>query len=236
MPIQNIKIHILLASTFLLLSIFIFEITDIDIWLQNFLFNFETKTWLLNQNKPLYDFYNLIFYTGLKKSLIFFAVFVLFILLIFRKTNFVKEYKKGLITIVLSAILVPFTVITLKNISNVPCPKNIAYYGGTYPNLKAFDSYPKDFVQDSKIRCWPAGHASGGFALLALFFFFKSSKNRYLALGFALFIGWSMGIYKMLLGDHFLSHTIISMLIAWLINLLITYTLNFLYKDSNETF
>jgi len=30
-----------------------------------------------------------------------------------------------------------------------------------------------------------------------------------------------MGIYKMLIGYHFLSHTIISMIIAWLIILII---------------
>ena len=32
----------------------------------------------------------------------------------------------------------------------------------------------------------------------------------------ALITGWSMGYYKMLIGDHFLSHTVIVMIIAWL--------------------
>ncbi|KAB7881964.1 PAP2 family protein, partial [Poseidonibacter ostreae] len=41
------------------------------------------------------------------------------------------------------------------------------------------------------------------------------------ALIFALSVGWSMGTYKMLIGDHFLSHTIITMLIAWLLVLII---------------
>jgi membrane-associated PAP2 superfamily phosphatase len=62
---------------------------------------------------------------------------------------------------------------------------------------------------------------SGSFALMALFFLFKNPINQRLALGVALIVGWSMGTYKMLLGDHFLSHTIITMLMAWLIILII---------------
>lgn len=56
---------------------------------------------------------------------------------------------------------------------------------------------------------------------MALFFLFKNPINQRLALGVALIVGWSMGTYKMLLGDHFLSHTIITMLMAWLIILII---------------
>ncbi|KAB7885411.1 phosphatase PAP2 family protein, partial [Poseidonibacter ostreae] len=90
-----------------------------------------------------------------------------------------------------------------------------------YPDVKLFDSYPTEFVQNKKIKCWPAGHASGGFALLSLFFLFKKRINQIYALIFALSVGWSMGTYKMLIGDHFLSHTIITMLIAWLLVLII---------------
>ena len=77
------------------------------------------------------------------------------------------------------------------------------------------------FVQKSKIKCWPAGHASGGFALLSLFFLFKTEKNRKKSIVFALIVGWSMGLYKMFVGDHFLSHTIITMVLSWLLILLI---------------
>jgi membrane-associated PAP2 superfamily phosphatase len=42
-----------------------------------------------------------------------------------------------------------------------------------------------------------------------------------IALVFALGVGWSMGLYKMIIGDHFLSHTVITMILAWLIVLII---------------
>ena len=56
---------------------------------------------------------------------------------------------------------------------------------------------------------------------MALFFLFKTPKNQKRALSVALVIAWSMGLYKILLGDHFLSHTIITMIMAWLIILII---------------
>ncbi|MCW9026251.1 MAG: phosphatase PAP2 family protein, partial [Thiovulaceae bacterium] len=139
----------------------------------------------------------------------------------------------GLFVVLLSAIFIPVIIGGLKAVTNTPCPKNIEHFNGDYPDIKVFDTYPKTFKQDCKIRCWPAGHASGGFALLSLFFLFKRSKNKNRSLVFALFVGWSMGTYKMLIGDHFFSHTLITMLIAWIIILLINKVILFAGKRIN---
>ena len=84
-----------------------------------------------------------------------------------------------------------------------------------------WESYPEKYKNMKRIACWPAGHASGGFALLSLFFLFKNRRNKIIALITALIIGWSMRIYKMAIGDHFLSHTLITMILAWFIILII---------------
>jgi membrane-associated PAP2 superfamily phosphatase len=39
-------------------------------------------------------------------------------------------------------------------------------------------------------------------------------------------LGWSTASYKMLIGDHFLSHTVVTMILAWLIILLIVAVVN----------
>ncbi|MEJ2495894.1 MAG: phosphatase PAP2 family protein [Sulfurovaceae bacterium] len=105
--------------------------------------------------------------------------------------------------------------------TKVPCPHDIVHYGGSYPDVKVLDAYPKDFLHKSNVRCWPAGHASGGFALMSLYFLFKTPKNKKRALIVAIVIGWIMGLYKMLLGDHYLSHTIVTMLLSWLLILIV---------------
>lgn len=209
----------LIISTFLLIFVIgFFQFTNIDIIIQNYFYNFETKSWLIDKDEPILKFF---LYDGLKKGLIIFGVFILILLIFFRKYEFVKEYKKGLIILLLSSIFVPTIVGSLKAITNTPCPCNIEHFGGEYPDIKVLDKYPEDFIQKSKAKCWPAGHASGGFALMALFFFFKNPRNQFFGLIGAITLGWSMGTYKMLLGDHFLSHTIITMILAWIIILTI---------------
>ena len=209
----------LIISTFLLIFVIgFFQFTNIDIMVQNYFYNFETKSWLIDKDEPILK---LFLYDGLKQGLIIFGVFILILLIFFRKYEFVKEYKKGLIILLLSSIFVPTIVGSLKAITNTPCPCNIEHFGGEYPDIKVLDKYPEDFIQKSKAKCWPAGHASGGFALMALFFFFKNPRNQFFGLIGAITLGWSMGTYKMLLGDHFLSHTIITMILAWIIILTI---------------
>lgn len=210
--------QIVITILLLVFVIALFQFTNLDIILQSFFYDFETKNWLIDKNEPILKFF---LYDGLKNLLLLFGLLILLSLVFLRKKSLIQEYKKGLIIVLLSAIFVPLIIGSLKAISNTPCPCNIVYFNGTYPDIKVFDSYPKDFIQTSKAKCWPAGHASGGFALMALFFLFKNPNNQKLAFGVALIVGWSMGTYKMLLGDHFLSHTIITMLMAWLIILII---------------
>ena len=222
----------IIITAFLLIAVIaLFQLTELDIFVQNFFYNFETQNWIIDKNEPILKFF---FYDGIKILFIIFDVSILFSLIFLRKNKLIQEYKKGLIIVFLSGISVPLIIGSLKDITNTPCPCNIVHFNGLYPENKVFDHYPEEFIQKSKAKCWPAGHASGGFALMALFFLFKTPKNQKKALIGALIIGWSIGIYKMLLGDHFLSHTLITMLIAWLIILIIVKLTQFKQRSNIE--
>jgi len=211
--------QIALTTVVLIFTVIFFGTSDIDIVVQDTFFDASTHHWIVDKTLEPYKF---IFYDGIKKLLILFAVSVLLALIFFLRNNTtVSTYRKGLILIVLSAIFVPLTVGGLKKVTNMPCPKNEIHYGGVYPSTKVWESYPPTFKKCHKICCFPAAHASGGFALLSLFFLFRNRRNKILALVGALTVGWSMGLYKMLIGDHFLSHTVISMILAWLIVLVL---------------
>lgn len=213
---KMINIQIALTLIFLVLILMFFQASDADIFVQDYLFEVDTKTWLLDKHDKFYSF---IFYGGAKKLLIAFGVIVLFSLSFLRKFDWVSSRKKGLTILLTCLIVTPLTIGSLKAATNTPCPKDINHYGGIYPDVKVFDKYPLTFKQTKKAKCFPAGHASGGFALLGLVFVFKRRKNQVLAFIFAQYVGWSMGLYKMLIGDHFLSHTIVTMLIAWFVAL-----------------
>ncbi len=205
--------QIALTTSLLVGSILFFGLSNLDEWVQDLLYNSLTHRWLLDHNLQPYRF---ILYDGIKALLILFALLMLATLLFGRKHPWVKAHRNGILIVVLSAIIVPLTASTLKQETNMPCPKHTIRYGGIYPHVAVWEPYPENFKQPGRIQCWPAGHASGGFALLSLFFLFKRRENRKRALLFASTVGWLMGGYKMLIGDHYLSHTVITMLLSWL--------------------
>lgn len=217
---ETIKKQIFITTTLLIAVILIFQFSHLDVFFQSFFYNFESKLWIVDEDNYLLD---LIFYSGFKKLFIVFSICLLLVVILsfFKKIAIIESYKKGLIIVILSTILVPLSLVSVKNISNMPCPNDTVTFGGSYPEIKVFEYYPKEFVQESRIKCWPAGHATMGFSLMSLFFLFKRQKNRNIALVSSLFIGFCTGAYKVLVGDHFVSHTIITMICSWLIILLI---------------
>ncbi|QOP43474.1 phosphatase PAP2 family protein [Sulfurimonas sediminis] len=225
---MNINQQLVVTFIILFLSIIFFGITDVDLSLQDQFYNFSTHKWILFWGEQPYKF---IFYDGIKKLLIAFAVSLLLALIFFRKTKLVNDYKRGMIIVILSAIFVPLIASSIKGETNMPCPKDEVRYGGVYPRTAVWQNYTPEFkLHHHKSKCWPAGHASGGFALLSLVFLFHKRRNKIIASAVALTIGWSMGLYKMLIGDHFFSHTVITMVLAWLIILLIAKIVNKIYS------
>ena len=225
---MNINQQLVVTFIILLFSIVFFGISDIDLTLQDQFFNFSTHKWILFWDEQAYKF---LFYDGIKKLLIAFAVSLLFAFIFFRKTKVINNYKRGITIVILSAIFVPLIVGSIKGETNMPCPKDEVRYGGIYPRTAVWQNYTPDFkLHHHKSKCWPAGHASGGFALLSLIFLFHKRKHKIIAGAVALVVGWSMGLYKMMIGDHFFSHTVITMILAWLIILLIAKIVNKIYS------
>ncbi|MDP3464410.1 MAG: phosphatase PAP2 family protein [Sulfuricurvum sp.] len=210
--------NILITALILAGTILFFGLSGADIWVQRHFYNIETHQWIVDSNNGVLKF---IFYDGIKRLLIGIGVIFLLLLFVWWKRPHRLKYRRGLIILLLSSIAVPLVVGSLKAASNMPCPKNIEIFGGEYPHTCVWEKYGSVDCQKAKQKCWPAGHASGGFALMALVFLFRTQKAKMAALALALTIGWSMGTYKMLIGDHFLSHSVITMVLAWLIILLI---------------
>ena len=207
-----------ITASLLIGAVLFFGLSGADIWVQSHFYNPLTYQWMVDSNDKVLKF---IFYDGIKRLLIGVAVLFLIGLIIGWQKSWMKPYRRGFIIVILSSIFVPLIVGSLKAITNMPCPKQIENFGGVYPHTCVWEKYNRQACHLEKQKCWPAGHASGGFALLALVFLFRSRKAKIAAVTSAMLIGWSMGIYKMAIGDHFLSHTVITMILAWLIILLI---------------
>lgn len=205
--------------------IYVFEYQNLDILIQNNLYNFDLKTWTLDKNNDL--LFKYVFYDGAKAFIIFIALIFLvtFVLTFFNKKYL--NYRKKAIIIILGLALTPSVVGFIKKTTNIACPYQLIIYNGTKDYIKVFD---KKLESMEDCNCFPAGHASGGFALIILSILGRTKKEHYKILFFTIGFGFIIGFYKMLIGDHFLSHTIVSMLIAFLIKEILLLCL----KEKNE--
>jgi len=206
--------HVLVTLVVLLAVLALFEFSSVDLWLQSRLYSASTGQWLWDRHEPVTRF---LLYNGIKVVYAAFTAGLLAALVFFRRRSAVLARRRGLLIVLLSLVLVPLAANALKAVTNVACPHALSGFGGSVPYVKLFDSYPQAQHPVDRQRCYPAGHASGGFALMSLCYLFSTPRRRRNALLAGVAAGWISGLYKMVIGDHFLSHTIVSMLMAWII-------------------
>lgn len=107
----------------------------------------------------------------------------------------------------------PILVTLIKDINTHDCPWNLKMFGGP-------DDYSAEwFVSRSRAgRCFPGGHAAGGFSLIALAFAAATlgwvSRARGLLL-LALGVGVAFSVVRLMQGAHFASHNLWSAAIDW---------------------
>jgi membrane-associated PAP2 superfamily phosphatase len=106
----------------------------------------------------------------------------------------------------------------LKAATHVDCPWDLLRYGGDRPWHGVFDAQRHALPG---ARCFPAGHASAGYAWLALYLAAREAapRLRITALLPGLCAGIAFGIGQQLRGAHFASHDVASALACWLVAL-----------------
>lgn len=125
--------------------------------------------------------------------------------------------RRLLLFLSLALTLSPLAVVFLKLLSARHCPWDLLEYGGFAPHLSLFDSIPDRYPPG---HCFPGGHASGGFSLLAFYFGGYALRSAALArLGFWTGIGAGtiFGMTRVAQGAHFFSHNLWSGVICWLV-------------------
>ena len=205
-------------SLFLLIAVFgICELTGIDLYIQDHFYNFETHTWLVDGKSPLP---RLLFYTGPKVIIWILALTILTAAIFYRKLPFVKIPRVNLWIAVLTIATAPALVALGKATTNTFTPAQIRRYEGKIPYVKVIEKYPVNDHPRKRGRAFPAGHASGGFALLSLAGLCSTRRGRIIAISIALTVGTAMGGYQMLTGAHYLSHTLFTAIFCWIVFLL----------------
>lgn len=127
-----------------------------------------------------------------------------------------REWRRPLGYLVLSLALSTSIVTPLKTLTGMHCPWSLSEFGGTQTYTPLLSERAPS---EKPGRCWPGGHASAGFALVALFFTLRDRCPRLarIALVVALGLGTVFSIGRMMQGAHFLSHNLWTLLLDWTI-------------------
>lgn len=117
------------------------------------------------------------------------------------------------IRLALSTVLAALAVSTLKAGSATSCPWDLAQFGGA----ARYTSHWSLLADGGPGRCFPAGHASAGFAFVGGYFAFRpvdeQLARRWLAI--ALAAGLLLGLGQQWRGAHFMSHTLWTAVVCW---------------------
>jgi membrane-associated PAP2 superfamily phosphatase len=127
-----------------------------------------------------------------------------------------KPQRRALLFIALAIVLSTTAVSAAKMVSVKHCPWDLIEFGGEIAYTKLLEQPPRGTRAG---HCFPAGHTSTGFSLLAFYFVGRARRNPRLAragLALGLTAGLALGFGRMLQGAHFLSHVLWSGILCWL--------------------
>lgn len=202
--------HLAIALALVPLIVLLFELIPLDRSLIAPYYNAEAHAFPLRDNPFLQN----VMHSGMKLVVIgiAFAVFGAY-LLTFILPQW-TQHRRRLLWLFAGMAGSSLLVAMLKHGSALHCPWDLAEYGGYAPFHSLLERLPADIAAG---RCFPGGHSSGGFALMAFYFAWRDTypgaSRVFLAIGLA--AGMIMGWAQMMRGAHFLSHNVWSAWVVW---------------------
>jgi len=216
-PLQKFWLrHLLPAVIFAVLMMFVYTQTSWDIDLSNLFYNAQAHTFPLRRNAFLSQF----MHTGLKWLVVGIALTSLALWGMSNRFSKLQLIRKPLLWAFIAMVVSTSIVAVIKHKSMHGCPWDLLPYGGELPLFGLFETPPIGVEAGS---CFPAGHPSAGYALMAFYFAYRSIKPRFAAtmLWSGIIMGLIMGWAQVMRGAHFLSHILWSGWVVWLVLLML---------------
>lgn len=180
-----------------------------DQWIADRLYALEGHSWRL---KDAFLTQGLVHVRGRQLSALAWLAVAVAWAASFRDGSLLLPWRGALARLALSVLAATAAVAVLKSMSHVDCPWSLLRYGGDREYAGLFGPRAAGAA-----HCFPAGHASGGYAWMALYFFFRAVRPRlrWWGLGCGIGLGLLFGAAQQLRGAHFLSHDVWSAMICW---------------------
>ncbi len=203
--LRHLVLPLLLAGGIL----FTLEHSTLDLWLADQWYAWEGGQWALRNHWFTYD---VLHHHG-KQFIILLGVGVLGALVAGLRWQRVRPVRRPLLYLFTCMAALPALIAFAKRFSPVPCPWHLSRYGG---EVLYQHNFTYTFGATSGGHCFPAGHASAGFALLAVYFCALPyvQRPRFFLLP-GLVVGSAFALGQQARGAHFLSHDLWTLTLCW---------------------
>jgi len=208
--------HLLWPLTLLALAIWVLMAGHGDQWLADQMYRWQGYQWAHQDHWLLQE----VLHHGGRKLSQYAGVGVLAALVMACCKPRWRHWRRPLLYLFLAAGLSTGLVSLLKHLTQMDCPWDLQRYGGLQPFIGLFEARPAAL---GRAACFPSGHASAGYAWVALYFFALHLRPawRWRALGMALAAGIIFGVVQQWRGAHFLSHDLTTLAISWSVAVLL---------------
>lgn len=222
--------HIFIPVFVLVLLSILVTAGDIDRTVADYIYAIQGSSWSLKEHWIAEN----ILHRGGRTLSIGAALILLSLLFLswFKQTLF--PYRRTFTFLVVTTIGSSILINLLKHSLNISCPWEFDRYGGSVLYQTVFEQ----IFQRTGKGCFPSGHASAGYAWVALYFagLYHQSGWRWAGLSISLIAGIIFGVTQQFRGAHFISHDIWSLGICWLfacISFLLFFK-NFLFNPTHS--
>lgn len=204
-------VHLILPLLFASAMLFWLEYLSGNRWIADQIYAWEGGQWLWKRHVITSHW---IHPGGKYLSLLLWCA-VLWMWLQSTRAHAMASWRRPLAALLLSTVLATSLVTVLKWLMAMDCPWDMQAYGGSRPYFGLFDARPPGLRASG---CFPSGHASSGYAWVALYFFFTVTAPRWRVHGLmlGLLLGTVFGTSQQLRGAHFASHDVVALLLCWL--------------------
>jgi membrane-associated PAP2 superfamily phosphatase len=210
---QFLPTHFIYPLAILIVLSTLINLLDIDKILADYLYHLQGNSWALRDS---WITEHVLHRGGRTASLLLVSV-VLGLLVASYWLSDLSPHRKPLAYLFTAVAGGSLLVSLCKSLLAVSCPWEFQRYGGSLNYHTVFEQLG---LRNGE-GCFPAGHASAGYAWVALYFFglIYSSNLRWVGLVLALVAGITFGFAQQLRGAHFISHDVWTLAVCWFFSL-----------------
>jgi len=222
-----LSLHLIYPLAILIVLSTLINLLDIDKILADYIYGLQGNTWALKDSWITEQ----VLHKGGRTASLLLASAVLGLLAASYCLKDWNQHRKPLAYLFAAVAGSSLLVSLFKSLLAVSCPWEFERYGGS---LNYHTVYEQLGLRNGE-GCFPAGHASAGYAWIALYFFWleRSSNLRRAGLVFPLVAGIAFGFAQQVRGAHFISHDVWTLAICWFYSLAL-YLLMFQKPAANK--